>query len=65
MHQEREVEDKISRGYHQEKVRCTVWRLGLKENQMEEEWQYRHQAPPPPPPPPPHQIHVAGAEYGS
>ena len=22
MHQEREVEDKISRGYHQEKVRC-------------------------------------------
>ena len=40
MHQEKEVEDKISRGYHQEKVRCTVWRLGLKENQMEEEWQY-------------------------
>ena len=59
MHQEKEVEDKISRAYHQEKVRCTVWRLGLKENQMEEEWQY------PPPPPTAHQIHVVGAEYGS
>ena len=52
MHQEREVEDKISRGYHQEKVRCQCddFNISYADSGWKKiRWKRNDSTPPPPP----------------